>query len=32
MPFFESGWVDEEDLEKERQKKAKGGWIQILVK
>ena len=25
MPYFESGWVDPEDLEKERQKKQKGG-------
>ena len=25
MPYFESGWVDEKDLEKERQRKEKGG-------
>ena len=25
MPYFESGWVSEEDLEKERKKKEKGG-------
>lgn len=25
MPYFESGWVDEKDLEKERLKKEKGG-------
>ena len=25
MPYFESGWVDPADLEKERQKKEKGG-------
>jgi hypothetical protein len=26
MPYFESGWVDEADLEKEKQKKANGGF------
>lgn len=25
MPYFESGWVDPKDAEKERQKKEKGG-------
>lgn len=25
MPYFENGWVSEEDQEKERQKKEKGG-------
>lgn len=25
MPYFESGWVDPADLEKEQQKKEKGG-------
>eukprot|EP00551_Chaetoceros_affinis_P000101 CAMPEP_0203634154 /NCGR_PEP_ID=MMETSP0088-20131115/1202_1 /ASSEMBLY_ACC=CAM_ASM_001087 /TAXON_ID=426623 /ORGANISM="Chaetoceros affinis, Strain CCMP159" /LENGTH=154 /DNA_ID=CAMNT_0050487713 /DNA_START=79 /DNA_END=543 /DNA_ORIENTATION=+ len=25
MPYFESGWVDEKDLEKERLRKEKGG-------
>jgi len=36
MPYFESGWVDEKDAEKERKKnskKRKKGWqIQIMVK
>jgi hypothetical protein len=25
MPYFENGWVSEEDLEKERKKKEQGG-------
>ena len=25
MPYFESGWVDEKDAEKEKQRKANGG-------
>jgi len=29
MPYFESGWVDEKDLEKERQKKANGGGFKF---
>jgi hypothetical protein len=29
MPYFESGWVDEEDLEKERKKKEKGGGFKF---
>eukprot|EP00567_Pseudictyota_dubia_P018097 CAMPEP_0197436898 /NCGR_PEP_ID=MMETSP1175-20131217/4244_1 /TAXON_ID=1003142 /ORGANISM="Triceratium dubium, Strain CCMP147" /LENGTH=150 /DNA_ID=CAMNT_0042966289 /DNA_START=22 /DNA_END=477 /DNA_ORIENTATION=+ len=28
-PYFESGWVDEEDLEKERQRKEKGGGFKF---
>ncbi|GFH54471.1 hypothetical protein CTEN210_10947 [Chaetoceros tenuissimus] len=26
MPYFESGWVDEEDLKKEEERKSKGGF------
>ena len=29
MPYFESGWVDEADLEKEKQRKAKGGGFKF---
>jgi hypothetical protein len=29
MPYFESGWVDEADLEKERLRKEKGGWFKL---
>ena len=25
-PYFESGWVSDEDMEKERQKKSDGGF------
>jgi hypothetical protein len=27
MPYFESGWVSEEDLEKEAEKKGKKGGL-----
>jgi hypothetical protein len=29
MPYFESGWVDPKDLEKEEQKKKKGGGFKL---
>mmetsp|Transcript_6156 Transcript_6156/g.7803 ORF Transcript_6156/g.7803 Transcript_6156/m.7803 type:complete len:148 (-) Transcript_6156:100-543(-) len=29
MPYFESGWVDEKDLEKERERKEKGGGFKF---
>jgi hypothetical protein len=29
MPYFESGWVDEADLEKERLRKEKGGGFKF---
>ena len=29
MPYFESGWVDEKDLEKERKKKESGGGFKF---
>merc|ERR1719251_296052 len=29
MPYFESGWVDEADLEKEKQRKEKGGGFKF---
>eukprot|EP00565_Helicotheca_tamesis_P009550 CAMPEP_0185726558 /NCGR_PEP_ID=MMETSP1171-20130828/2506_1 /TAXON_ID=374046 /ORGANISM="Helicotheca tamensis, Strain CCMP826" /LENGTH=149 /DNA_ID=CAMNT_0028394941 /DNA_START=44 /DNA_END=493 /DNA_ORIENTATION=- len=29
MPYFESGWVSEEDMEKENQKKAGGGGFKF---
>ena len=29
MPYFESGWVDEEDVKKENEKKAKGGGFKF---
>eukprot|EP00557_Chaetoceros_sp_GSL56_P008196 CAMPEP_0176498556 /NCGR_PEP_ID=MMETSP0200_2-20121128/12388_1 /TAXON_ID=947934 /ORGANISM="Chaetoceros sp., Strain GSL56" /LENGTH=183 /DNA_ID=CAMNT_0017896779 /DNA_START=33 /DNA_END=585 /DNA_ORIENTATION=- len=32
MPYFESGWVDEADLEKERLRKEKGGWFKFDCK
>jgi hypothetical protein len=29
MPYFESGWVDEKDLEKEKKKKENGGGFKF---